>query len=64
MHLVNTAAVPQYAGLKYSGDDTDARHHKRQVSLTSGTLFAETKLPLRTWLTGFVVEKHLWPSTC
>lgn len=26
MHLVNTAAVPQYDGLKYSGDDTDARH--------------------------------------
>lgn len=26
MHLVNTAAVAQYDGLKYSGDDTDARH--------------------------------------
>jgi transposase len=26
MHLVNTAAVPQYAGLKYSGDVSDARH--------------------------------------
>ncbi len=25
---------------------------KRQVSLTSGTLFAETKLPLRTWFLG------------
>ena len=26
MHLVNTAAVPQYDGLKYSDDDSDARH--------------------------------------
>jgi len=26
MHLVNTAAVPQYDGLKYSGDESDARH--------------------------------------
>ena len=26
MHLANTAAVPQYAGLKYSGDESDARH--------------------------------------
>ena len=25
---------------------------KRQVSLTSDTLFAETKLPLRTWFLG------------
>jgi len=25
-HLANTAAVPQYAGLKYSGDESDARH--------------------------------------
>jgi len=37
---------------------------KRQVSLTSGALFAQTKLPLRTWLTGFAVEKRLWRSTC
>lgn len=26
VHLANTAAVPQYAGLKYSGDESDARH--------------------------------------
>lgn len=26
MKLVNTTAVPQYDGLKYSGDETDARH--------------------------------------
>jgi hypothetical protein len=26
LHLANTAAVPQYAGLKYSGDESDARH--------------------------------------
>ncbi|MGB8635230.1 MAG: transposase, partial [Rhodanobacteraceae bacterium] len=26
MHLVNTAAVPKYDGLKYSGDESDARH--------------------------------------
>ena len=26
MRLVNTAAVPQYDGLKYSGDESDARH--------------------------------------
>jgi hypothetical protein len=26
MKLVNTAAVPQYDGLKYSGDESDARH--------------------------------------
>lgn len=26
MKLVNTAAIPQYAGLKYSGDESDARH--------------------------------------
>jgi transposase len=26
LHLANTAAVPQYAGLKYSGDRSDARH--------------------------------------
>jgi transposase len=26
VHLANTAAVPQYDGLKYSGDESDARH--------------------------------------
>ena len=26
LHLANTAAVPQYAGLKHSGDESDARH--------------------------------------
>lgn len=26
LHLANTAAVPQYAGLKYGGDESDARH--------------------------------------
>lgn len=26
VHLANTAAVPQYSGLKYSGDESDARH--------------------------------------
>jgi transposase len=26
VRLANTAAVPQYAGLKYSGDESDARH--------------------------------------
>jgi transposase len=26
VHLVNSAPVPQYAGLKYSGDESDARH--------------------------------------
>jgi transposase len=26
VHLANTSAVPQYAGLKYSGDESDARH--------------------------------------
>lgn len=26
LHLANTAAVPQYDGLKYSGDESDARH--------------------------------------
>ena len=26
LHLANTAAIPQYAGLKYSGDESDARH--------------------------------------
>ncbi len=26
VHLANTTAVPQYAGLKYSGDESDARH--------------------------------------
>jgi transposase len=26
VHLAHTAAVPQYAGLKYSGDESDARH--------------------------------------
>jgi transposase-like protein len=32
---------------------------KRQVSLTSGTLFAETKLPLRTWfLAIYLLTQH------
>jgi len=32
---------------------------KRQVSLTSGTLFAETKLPLRTWFLGiYLLTQH------
>ncbi|MEJ2622679.1 MAG: transposase [Candidatus Thiodiazotropha sp.] len=26
VHLANTAAIPQYAGIKYTNDDTDARH--------------------------------------
>jgi transposase len=33
VHLVNTAAVPQYAGLKYSGDESDARHLAHQLRL-------------------------------
>ncbi|KZC37334.1 transposase, partial [Rhodanobacter sp. FW510-R12] len=32
---------------------------KRQVSLTSGTLFAETRLPLRTWfLAIYLLTQH------
>jgi hypothetical protein len=32
---------------------------KRQVSLTSGTVFAETKLPLRTWfLAIYLLTQH------
>ena len=26
VHLANTAAIPQYSGIKYANDDTDARH--------------------------------------
>ena len=37
---------------------------KCQVSPTSGTVFAETKLPLRTWLTGYAVERLLWRCIC
>ena len=33
MHLVNTAAVKQYDGLKHSGDEADARHRAQLLRL-------------------------------
>jgi transposase-like protein len=40
-------------------DVYQCNHCKRQVSLTSGTLFAETKLPLRTWfLAIYLLTQH------
>jgi transposase-like protein len=42
-----------------SRDVYQCNHCKRQVSLTSGTLFAETKLPLRTWfLAIYLLTQH------
>lgn len=43
VHLANTVAIKKYAGLKHSGDETDARHHAHLLRL--GILPTGTILP-------------------
>ncbi len=50
MRLVNTAAVPQYDGLKYSGDDTDARHLMRLGILPEGYIYPRDERAVRDLL--------------
>ena len=50
VHLANTAAVPQYDGLKYSGDETDARHlaHLLRLKiLPEGYIYPREDRPIR-----------------
>ena len=52
-HLANTAAVPQYAGLKYSGDESDARHlaHLLRLGiLPEGYIYPREDRPVRDLL--------------
>jgi transposase len=52
-HLANTAAVPQYAGLKYSGDESDARHlaHLLRLGiLPEGYIYPHQDRPVRDLL--------------
>lgn len=62
MHLVNTAAVPQYDGLKYSGDDTDARHlaHLMRLGiLPEGYIYPRAERPVRDLLRQrFILVRH------
>lgn len=41
VHLVNTAAVKQYDGLKHSGDFSDARHLARERAMGSGAQWGQ-----------------------
>ena len=53
VHLANTAAVPQYAGLKYSGDESDARHlaHLLRLGiLPEGYIYPREDRPIRVLL--------------
>ena len=53
LHLANTAAVPQYAGLKYSGDESDARHlaHLLRLGLLpEGYIYPREERPIRDLL--------------
>lgn len=52
-HLANTAAVPQYDGLKYSGDESDARHlaHLLRLGiLPEGYIYPRESRPVRDLL--------------
>jgi transposase len=52
-HLANTAAVTQYAGLKYSGDESDARHlaHLLRLGiLPQGYIYPREDRPVRDLL--------------
>ena len=53
VHLVNTAAVKQYEGLKYTDDEHDARwlaHLRRLDILPTGHIYPKHKRPLRDLL--------------
>ncbi|OVE76567.1 IS110 family transposase [bacterium F11] len=53
VHLVNTAAVEQYEGLKYTDDDHDARwlaHLLRLGILPTGYIYPKDKRPIRDLL--------------
>lgn len=53
VHLVNTAAVVQYSGLKYAGDEHDARwlsHLLRLGVLPEGYIYPRESRPLRDLL--------------
>lgn len=53
LHLANTVAVPQYAGLKYSGDESDARHlaHLLRLGiLPEGYIYPHQDRPVRDLL--------------
>ena len=53
VHLVNTAAVVQYEGLKYTDDDHDARwlaHLLRLDILPTGYIYPKDKRPVRDLL--------------
>ena len=53
VHLAHTAAVPQYSGLKYSGDESDARHlaHLLRLGiLPEGYIYPREDRPIRDLL--------------
>lgn len=53
VHLANTAAIPQYSGLKYSGDESDARHlaHLLRLGiLPEGYVYPRQDRPIRDLL--------------
>ncbi len=53
LHLANTAAIPQYAGLKHGNDESDARHlaHLLRLGiLPEGYIYPRNERPVRDLL--------------